>query len=335
MIWIVSMIFAVIVCGIALLVGRALRAEAEPGTPESDRALLIMGAAGVVFVLWVGLHTAVSTVRFVEAGHVLVVYQFGEIVGQRNEGLQFIAPWQNTRTESTQVQRARFEDINSFSAETQDVFITATLNYSVSPRAVQGLYREVGPNWFDKLVAARINQFFKEEAVRYQTTEIAPNREQIRIDVRDRLAEDLAQFSIDVQDLLIDDIDFRPEFKQAIEQKQIATQDALREQERVRQAQFEAEQQVERARGEAESIRIRAEGQAEANRLLAESLTQEVIQFQALDKLADNIQIALIPSGQGLIIDPATLLQQMTPTNAPQPTSTPAPAPTPTPTPTE
>jgi len=45
--------------------------------------------------------------------------------------------------------------------------------------------------------------------------------------------------------------------------------------------------------------------------LLSESLTAEVIQFQALQKLADNIQIALLPSGQGLIIDPATLLKPL------------------------
>jgi len=53
---------------------------------------------------------------------------------------------------------------------------------------------------------------------------------------------------------------------------------------------------------------VRAEGQAAANRLLAESLTPNVIQFEALQRLGDNIQIALIPSGQGIILDPTTLL---------------------------
>ena len=38
------------------------------------------------------------------------------------------------------------------------------------------------------------------------------------------------------------------------------------------------------------------------------SLTPEVIQFQAIQKLSDKIQIALIPSGQGVILDPTTLL---------------------------
>jgi hypothetical protein len=42
--------------------------------------------------------------------------------------------------------------------------------------------------------------------------------------------------------------------------------------------------------------------------LINDSLTPLLIQFQAVQKLADNVQIALIPSGNGIIIDPATLL---------------------------
>jgi len=109
-------------------------------------------------------------------------------------------------------------------------------------------------------------------------------------------------------DLLIENIDFRQEFKTAIEQKQVATQEALRQQQLIEARKAEAQQQIETARGSAESVRIAAEAQAEANRLLAASLTPEVIQFQALQKLSDNIQIALLPSGQGIIIDPSTLL---------------------------
>ncbi len=308
--WVVSVFLAVLICGVALAVGRTARNAAQPGTPERVRGALIMAVAGVVFVAWVGVHTALRSVKAIEAGHVGVVYQFGEIVGQKPEGLQFIWPWQDLRIESVQVQRYRFENITAFSQETQDVFFIATLNYSVSPSAVQTLYRTVGPRWFDRLIEPRVLNFFKEETVKYSTVDVGPNRENIRSAVRARLASELAPFSIDINDLLIDNIEFSPEFKAAIEQKQIATQDALREQERVRQRQFEAQQQIELARGEAESIRVRAEGQAEANRLLSQSLTPEVIQFQALQKLGDNIQIALLPAGQGIIIDPTTLLGQ-------------------------
>lgn len=308
MAWIISIILAVLICGGAFLVGRAARSGAQPGSPERMRGTAIMAGAALLFVLWAGLHTVFASVKPIEAGNVGVVFQFGEIVGQKEEGLQFIAPWQSIRGESVQVQRFRFENINAFSKETQDVFVVATVNYSVSPDAVQGLFRTVGQNWFDRLIEPRVLNFFKEETVKYATVDVGPNREVIRTAVRDRLSRDLEPFSIRIDDLLIDNIDFQPEFKAAIEQKQIATQDALREQERVTQRQFEAQQQVETAKGEAEAIRQRASGQADANRSLAASLTPEVIQFQALQTLGDNIQIALIPSGQGLILDPATLL---------------------------
>lgn len=311
MVWFGSVIFATVICAFAFFVGRALKNESEPGSPDAARGMLIMGASAVVWVLWVGAHTAIASVRQVPAGNVAIVYQFGSIIGQRSEGLQFIAPWQETRTESIQVQRQRFDNITAFSQETQDVFIAATVNFSVSPGAVQELYRTVGPNWFDRLVEPRVNDYFKQEVVSYETVEVAPNRENIRVAVKERLERDLSTFSITVNDLLIDEIDFRPEFKDSIEQKQIATQDALREQERIRQRQAEAQQAIETARGEAESIRVRAEGQAEANRLIGESITPEVIQFQAIQALGDNIQIALIPSGQGVIIDPASLFGQL------------------------
>src|SRR5205823_8392461 len=91
--------------------------------------------------------------------------------------------------------------------------------------------------------------------------------------------------SIQVDDLLIDNIDFPPAFKEAIVQKQVATQNALREQQNVKRAQFEADQVI-----------AHAKGQAEANRLLDGSLTQKIINYTLVQKLAPTIQTALVPS---------------------------------------
>ena len=330
MVWFVSIAIAIILCGVAFLFGRAMRSEAEPGSPEADRGLIIIILSIIVFVVWAGTHTALSTLKQVEAGNVAVVYQFGEIVGSRGEGLQFIAPWQSIRTESIRVQRARFDNVSGFSAETQDVIVSTTLNYRVDPSAVETLYRDVGPNWFDILVGPRINQFFKAETVKYNTVEIAPNREAIRNAVRNALAADLQSYSVTIEDLLIDNIDFNADFKASIEEKQIAAQNALREQERIAQAQAEALQAEERAKGEANAVIERAKGDAEAAREIARgqadaittvaeaqatannrlntTLSDAVLQFLAIDKLADDITLALIPSGEGLIVDPGQLL---------------------------
>ena len=346
MVWFVSVAIAIVLCGVAFLFGRAMRSEGEPGSPEADRGLIIIVLATIVFVIWVGAHTALSALKQVEAGNVAVVYQFGEIIGQKGEGLQIIAPWQEIRTESIRVQRHQFANVSGFSSETQDVIITATVNYRVDPSAVQNLYRTVGVNWFDILVEPRINQYFKAETVKYSTVDVAPNRETIRTNVRDALARDLQNFSVTVEDLLIDNIDFTADFKRSIEEKQIAAQNALREGERIAQAQAEAIQneerakgearaveerakgdaaaEIERARGNAEAILLKAQAQAQANVLLDESLTPQVIQYLAVDKLAPNIDIALIPSGQNIIIDPAALLSGSVADDEPEPPTIPA-----------
>lgn len=316
--WIVSVALSVIVFGILLSLGRELRKNANPEVRVQGRVLV--PAAFLLLLLWAGGHTVWAAVKQVPAGHVGVVYEFGEIVDQTGAGLQLVPPWRSLRVASVQVQRQQFAGIAAFSKETQDVFLTVTLNYQVDPEAVQGLYREVGPNWNERLIESRVSNFLKEETVKFESVDVAPNREVIRFAVRARLAAELAGFSVKVVDFLVDNIDFSPEFKAAIEQKQIATQDALREQERIKQKQAEAAQAVEEARGQADSVKVRAAGDAEATKLRADaqasanraiglSLTPDVLQFFAIDRLADNIQIALIPSGQGLILDPATILR--------------------------
>jgi regulator of protease activity HflC (stomatin/prohibitin superfamily) len=69
----------------------------------------------------------------------------------------------------------------------------------------------------------------------------------------------------------------------------------------------QAEQAVVRAEGEANARIEEARGEAEANRLLTESLNPLLLQWQAVQKLQDNINIALVPSDGGLILDVGNL----------------------------
>ncbi len=336
MAWIVGTIIlaglAVALWTMAGSIARALEAAERPYDPSytapSFRTVTgvargVAAALGAVIVIW----TIFAAFHQVPAGHVGVVSEFGAIVDQTDDGLQLIPPWRTLQNATVQVQSFAFTDepgnvpsnvtvlgsgLDSFSKETQDVFINARLDIQVSPRDVQGLYRGVGPDYVNKIVPQRVTQIFKDETVRFSTVDIAPNREAIREAVEQRIDEELEAFSIDVVALLIDDIDFQPEFKNAIEAKQVATQEALREEELVQKAQFQAQQQIELAKGEAGALIATAQGQAEANRLLDASLTPNVIQFKALELAFgpdSPIEFALLPAGAGLLIDPSTLLQ--------------------------
>lgn len=70
-----------------------------------------------------------------------------------------------------------------------------------------------------------------------------------------------------------------------------------------------ADQEIEEARGKAQSILINGLKQAEANRKLAESITPMYIQYLFASKLAPNVSVMMVPTGQQFIMGPDMLKQ--------------------------
>lgn len=300
MLWLVGGTLLALVAAGLLVMGLLIVVSSKSGEKATGGWTALAGV--VVGVLW-AVWSLTASYHGVEAGHVAVVYQFGAITGQIGEGPNWIAPWKTVKMENIQTQRHVFPKLEAFSKETQDVFVKATLNVRVSPETIQQLYRNVGPNWFEVLVESRVAQNFKDETVKYESIQIAPHREEIRKTVRDRLERELSPYSIEVVDLLLDNIDFRPEFKAAIEAKQIATQRALEEEQKVFIATHQASQLVEQAKGKGSAIFEEASGQAKANDKLSKSLSPELLQYALIQKLGGNIEVIILPAGQNFILD--------------------------------
>ena len=309
----------------------------EQATPQAMRLpvmstiLVGLGVALILVTLFASYHQ-------IEAGHVGVVRTFGEITGSISEGPNFIAPWQTVQVENVQTRKAEFRNANTdvkddervalghieaASFETQDVFYDVVLNYSIDTAHVEDLFRSVGPDWFRILVPNRVQQVFKAEVVRYLAIEATQKREEIRESVTAALRRELDPYGVHIESLQIESISYRPEFSAAIERKQVATQDALREQEIIAQRIAQARQNEETAKGEAarevaiasgnaQSIVLRADAQAQANRAVAESLTPALVQYTALDKLG-GVSIALVPADGTTLIDPTGILRRPAP----------------------
>ena len=309
MFWIFIAIVWVIVVGVGVFL--VFHSYPDPDRINAKRhayRLQGLGAIGVASAIFL-LATVFFSFAQVNTGHVGVVRTFGRISGQIDPGVSLIAPWQTYDSVNVQVQKQTFENLTAFSAETQNAYITTTINYSVAPQDARGLIARVGTDWFDRLVPNNLNQAFKDEVVKFQAVEIAPNRETIRSAVLRALRSRLAPYSIRVNDLNIDNIAFSKQFEQAIEAKQEATQAALRAKAQVQQAQFEAQSRVAKAKGEADANVTVAEGQAEANRKLNASLSPNVLQYIAIQKLSPLLRIAVLPAGSNSLIDPTKLLQ--------------------------
>ncbi|MDH5634196.1 MAG: prohibitin family protein, partial [Candidatus Bathyarchaeota archaeon] len=80
------------------------------------------------------------------------------------------------------------------------------------------------------------------------------------------------------------DFQFSPEFKNAIEAKVTAEQRALEAKNVLEQIRYEAQQQVIQAEAEANATVMRATAEAEAIRLVRESLTDEYLNYIAIQK---------------------------------------------------
>ena len=133
--------------------------------------------------------------------------------------------------------------------------------------------------------------------------------------ISETLGESLAENNLLLIDFVLRDIHFSEEYAAAVEQKQIAEQQAQQaafvvqqrkqEAEQARQvAQGQADAAVIAAQGAAEARLIQAEAEAQANELLAASLEDnpELLQYQYILKLSPGVQTIFIPSGNQFIL---------------------------------
>lgn len=204
----------------------------------------------------------------------------------------------------------------------QEVRMDVSVIYSVDPRNVNALHRSWQGRYEQGLVAPIARGVVRDAVSAFEASDIyAGGREALSADASNRLRTRLQQDGLLLTDLIVRDITFSEQYAEAIEQAQVAAQEAERARLQVQQRQAEARQLVAsaegerdaaiaRAQGEAESIILRAQAEAEALRLVSEQIAANpvLIQYQYIQTLADNVSLALIPSNSPFLFDLQALL---------------------------
>jgi regulator of protease activity HflC (stomatin/prohibitin superfamily) len=177
----------------------------------------------------------------------------------------------------------------------------------------------------------------RDAVAQYGVEEIVSTK---RAELEDKISTSIDQGletnNLKMVQFLLRNIRFSDEYAAAVEQKQIAEQQAQQakfvveskkqEAEQARQvAQGQADAAVIAAKGAAEARVIQAEAEAKANQLLAASLTPELVQYQYILRLAPGVQTIFVPSGNQFILPLPNGTSDNTPTTAPTapPTVTP------------
>lgn len=173
-----------------------------------------------------------------------------QVVG---EGTHFLVPW---------LQKAIIYDVRTkpksiaTNTGTRDLqMVSLTLRVLHRPEVLQlpSIYQNLGLDYDERVLPSIGNEVLKSIVAQFDAAELITQREIISQKIRKELSTRANEFGIKLEDVSITHMTFGPEFTKAVEQKQIAQQDAERAKFIVEKAEQERQASVIRAEGEAES----------------------------------------------------------------------------------
>lgn len=301
---------------------------------RSSRGQAVKGLNSVVVVLLVAavLLTSVGAgMVFLQADQYGVVISAFQPKGYRSQpigpGLHWIIPFfenvrpysiaKQTYTMSGSAGEGQVNGDDSIEARTKDgqqVYIDASVIYAVDPAHVIDLHITWQNRYQDNVVRPVVRAAIRDAVSQFGIEEIvSTKRAELEKMITNNIDQGMAANNLVMTDFLLRNIRFSDEYAKAVEQKQIAEQQAQQaayvveqkkqEAEQARQeAQGKADASVIAAKGEAQARLIQAQAEAQANQTLAQSLTPELLQYQYILKLSPNVQTIFVPSGNQFIL---------------------------------
>lgn len=301
---------------------------------RTSRNQPVKGLSTAVIVLLVAavlLTAASASIVFIEPDELAIVVTVVGGEGIRPDpltaGLHWVIPFaerverysilNQTYTMSSVADEGEGAGDDSIQVRTKDgqqVYIDASVIYAVDPNKSVDLYRTWRFSFQDGLVRPQSRGVIRDVASQYGVEEIVSSQ---RLEMEQSITQELERIfeenNLVLKDFVLRNIRFSDEYAAAVEQKQIAEQQAQQakfvveskkqEAEQARQiAQGQADAAVIAAQGAAEARLIEANAEAEANRLLAQSITPELVQYQYVLKLAPGVNTIFIPSGNQFIL---------------------------------
>ncbi|NLH38443.1 MAG: prohibitin family protein [Elusimicrobia bacterium] len=200
-----------------------------------------------------------SSFVVISPGTVAVKTRFGKVMDSYGEGLHFKIPFVEEIIKfSIQIQRADIKT-QAFSKDLQTMETLLVVNHRIQQETVVSIYRNLGAYYVRNVVDPVVQEVFKSIAAKYSAERIIAERNELVSEVNEEVKRRLKEKEIIVTDISVVDLDFTDEFLKAVEDKQIAEQQAKMSEKLVEKAKKDAEQQIAKARAEAESLRMQKE----------------------------------------------------------------------------
>lgn len=206
--------------------------------------------------------------------------------------------------------------VEALTEDGQRVFLDITVIYRITREDANTVHLSWQNRYENEFVRQAIRSISRDIVATFDAVSIyGGDRTTMQQEIEEQLGEAMKAEGLTLSSLRVRQIRFDEEFANSIEQKQIAEQNLERartEAETARtRAEGEAQAAIEAARGEAESITIRARAEAEALRLISEQIAANpnLIQYQYVEQLADNVNLALVPSNTPFLFDANSFME--------------------------
>jgi regulator of protease activity HflC (stomatin/prohibitin superfamily) len=212
--------------------------------------------------------------RTVGAGQVGIVTRFGEVNRATNSGIALKLPWPIERLYKMDI-RVQKEQQESAAAtsDLQDVKATLALNYALDSATAIRVYKEIGPDYKDRIIIPAVQESFKAASANYNASQLVTERTAVKGKAYEVIKDRLQKYGIRVIDLSIVNFSFSQQFNAAIESVQVANQNVSK-----------ARQELEQVKIDSEKAVVAAQAQAEAQRVQQQTLTPQLLQKYAIDK---------------------------------------------------
>lgn len=232
----------------------------------------------IIIIVALGIDMLAPSYGFfgkVPTGHVGILTHFGKVQDDSvSEGLHIKNWFDKITTLSLKTQKLEMT-ISAFSKDLQEVNVKIAVNHSINKDTASKLFQTVGVNYEEILIKPSAEQDTKVVFSGYSAEGLIIQRENLPKEVIELLAASMKPYGIIISNVVIEDIDFKDAFTDAVERKQVATQDKLTAQIEQDKKTIETQEQAKRdlivANTEAEKAKIAAEADLEVTKIQADA----------------------------------------------------------------
>jgi len=222
----------------------------------------------------------------------------------RGEGTHFKVPWLHQPKWYNIRLRPKLIQTTTGTKDLQMVTIHVRMLFKPDVEGLPTIHKTLGEDYDERVIPSVANEVMKATIAQYNAEQLLTQREQVSREIREAIVARASQFNILMDDVAITHLTYGKEFARAIEEKQVAEQDAERQ-----------KFIVQRSEQERQATVIRSEGEAEAAKMISEALKEhgsgliEVRRIDAAKDIADNLSkspnVMYLPNGQQMLLNVA------------------------------